>query len=89
MTNNSNDIDRITALAAAAIHDVMTAEANGRHRPPGEWRLLTETAHLHKARRHTETYELQRDGWQKKDGEDHLKNALVRVALALCKREGI
>lgn len=49
------------------------------------WRDEDQNNHLDKAVRHIMTYKLIRDGNQKPDNEScHLKNALCRVAMALC-----
>lgn len=49
------------------------------------WRDEPQDNHLDKAVRHIMTYKLIRDGNQIPDNEScHLKNALCRIAMALC-----
>ena len=67
-----------------AVGDVM-AQGRKKH-APYSWAMEPENEHLFKAVRHLQTYLLQRDGYHMPDGEDHLKLALTRVALALAKR---
>lgn len=48
------------------------------------WRDKPEDYHLTKALRHIITYQMIRDGHQPPDGEDHRRNAITRMAMALC-----
>jgi len=75
----------VLAPATAAIRETMTVP--GRKHPPFSYLEEPESEHVFKAMRHLTTHLIQRDGYQAKDGEDHLALALTRVAMALAKRE--
>ena len=48
-----------------------------------KWRDEPQDNHLDKCIRHIMTFKLMRDGNQKPDGENHLRNAICRLSLAL------
>lgn len=50
---------------------------------PCEWWEESQDMHIQKAARHLMTYQLMRDGHQQHNGENHLKLALTRVAMAM------
>jgi hypothetical protein len=62
--------------------DQMMTEGLKKHRAEG-WRAEPQDNHLDKAVRHVMTFKLIRDSNQKPDGENHLRNALCRLAFAL------
>lgn len=68
--------------AAAAIRQVM-AKGSDKDGCDESWRELPQDYHLDRALRHALTYKLIRDGNQKPDGEEHLKLAIARLAMAL------
>ncbi len=72
-------------LAKAIVTEVLVegAKTHGGE----DWRAEPTDKHLDKGLRHVLTWRLMRDGHQKPDGEDHLKNALTRLAMAAVTRE--
>lgn len=69
------------SLAYSTITQVIE-ENRGKHKG-GSWMDDPQNRHLSKAIRHIETYRMIRDGDIPPDGENHLRNALTRVAMAL------
>jgi hypothetical protein len=53
---------------------------------PFTWKDESEDEHLRKALRHILTYQIIRDGQQQPDNEDHLNNAMCRLAMAISKK---
>ena len=75
------DVPSVTAFQC--IERIMRENtANGKH-TEDEWRGEPEDEHVMKAVRHLQTYLIQKYGHEKADGEDHRRNALARVAMAL------
>ena len=65
---------------------LLSADRTSKH-PPYTWVDEDEDEHLRKASRHILTYQMIRDGHQKPDEEDHLKNAICRLSMAVAKRK--
>ena len=68
-------------VAATAVEQ-MIQEGLKKH-VADRWRTEPQDNHLDKAVRHIMTFKLISDGNQKPDGEQHLCNAICRLALAL------
>jgi hypothetical protein len=81
------DVESVVKPAVCAIEDAMVGP--GDKHPPFSYLREDENEHLFKAMRHIQSYMIQRDGYQQKDGEDHLSLALARVAMAMAKREAV
>ncbi len=73
---------------AVALQTALTVErlGLGKHKLDS-WRSEPRQNHTLKASRHLMTHELIQIGWAEEDGEDHLGNALCRVAMALAQEE--
>ena len=70
------------------ISDILMSPGRIAKHLPYTWKDEPEDEHLNKAVRHILTHQIQRDGQQPDDGEDHLANALTRLAMAVKKQEG-
>lgn len=71
----------LLAIAKEAIREVIR---EGAKKPrPCHWVNEDQNMHIQKSARHLLTYQLMRDGHQTPNGENHLKLALTRAAMAL------
>jgi len=70
-------------MAFQAVESTMFKGTTRTDRP--DWRHEEQDYHLDRAIRHICTYRVMRDGSQKPDGDNHLKLALTRLAMALAK----
>ena len=68
-------------VAANSVDEII-AEGLKKHLAEG-WRTENIRMHCLKAQRHLSTFMLMLDKYQRQDGEDHLKLALTRTAMAL------
>jgi|CXWL01.1.fsa_nt_gi hypothetical protein len=80
------EIRAVCEHATAAIVAVMQEAAKGKH-APWKWASDHEDEHIRKALRHALTYQLERDGYQKPTGEDHLQLAMTRLCMAYARRD--
>lgn len=78
----------MTDHAAKAIESLMMASVGSGKHFVGEWRTESLDHHLHRAAGHLERWRGVQHGVREPDGEDHLQQALCRVAMALAIREG-
>jgi len=79
----ASEVERVAGAGLGAVLDVLRHKdpENAKH-PPYSYRSEPQDEHLHKALRHVLTYQIQRDGQQDADGEDHLAQAIVRLCMA-------
>jgi len=77
----------IMEVIEEAITKILLSDDRTSKHPPYTWMDEDEDEHLRKAARHIMTYQIIRDGHQKQDGENHLHNAITRLAMALAKRD--
>lgn len=80
------EVDEITVVAKASISKILLSADRIMKHKPYSWQTQTEDEHLNKAARHILTYQLIRDGLASDDGENHLDNAITRLAMALGKK---
>lgn len=80
------ELDFIVSAVKNAISTILLSKDRTSKHPPYTWLDEDEDEHLNKAARHMLTHQLIRDGHQKEDGEEHLNNAITRLAMAITKR---
>lgn len=78
--------DDILLYVEKAISTILLSKDRTSKHKPYTWCDEDEDEHLRKASRHILTHQIIRDGHQKDDGEDHLNNAICRLAMAVARR---
>ena len=81
------ELEEILFEVREAIETILLSTDRTSKHSPYTWKDETEDEHLNKAARHILTHQLIRDGHQKEDGEEHLNNAITRLAMAIAKRK--
>ena len=64
---------------------LLSGDRTSKHEPY-TWLDEEEDEHLHKAQRHILTHQIIRDGYSYSDSEEHLENAICRLAMAIARR---
>jgi len=77
--------DIILQVEAAIARILLSADRTSKHKPY-TWLDEPVDQHLLKATRHINTHMQISAGYQKDDGEDHLDNAITRLAMAVAKQ---
>lgn len=79
--------DDIFLQAEAAISRILLSEDRTSKHPPYTWLEEPAEQHLLKSMRHINTAIQIRRGYQKDDGENHLDNAITRLAMAIAQEK--
>jgi hypothetical protein len=80
------ELNGILFAVKKSIERILLSKDRTSKHPPYTWKDEDEDEHLNKAVRHILTYQLIRDGHQKPDGENHLDNAITRLAMAIAQK---
>jgi hypothetical protein len=78
--------DEIMMFVEEAVSKILLSEDRTSKHPAWTWLDEDEDEHLDKAIRHILTYKIIREGYQKPDGENHLDNAVTRLAMAVTRK---
>ena len=78
----------LSVVAGASIGNILLSEDRVAKHLPYSWKDEDVSQHLLKAARHINTHMQIAAGYQKDDGENHLDNAITRLAMALGKGAG-
>jgi hypothetical protein len=81
------EIKEVQDEACAIIRDILTVNRNNGKYGAYVWATEPLDRHLLKGSRHAMTACMQRHGFATEDGEDHLAQALSRLALAAASRK--
>lgn len=81
------ELEDIMCSVEKSLSDILLSEDRTSKHDPYTWINEDEDEHLRKAARHITTYQIIRDGHQEPDGEDHLNNAITRLAMAIAKQK--
>jgi len=80
------ELEDIMGCVEEAISSILLSEGRITKHQPYTWMDEDEDEHLNKSSRHILTYQIIREGQQHPDGEEHLNNAICRLAMALAKK---
>ena len=86
-TTFEKELEDIMAEVEKVLTEILLSEDRIAKHKPYTWLKEPKDEHLRKASRHITTYQLIRDWQSPSDGEDHLKNAVCRLAMGLAQRE--
>jgi len=73
----------LSAIAEQSINNILLSKDRMSKHPPYSWKSEEVNQHLLKAARHINTYMQIAAGYQKDDEENHLNNAMCRLAMAM------